>query len=160
MTISIPRINTHWPEQGGHLIGLCPGQNGQPDYWLIASTNPRARFTSVQWHRQCIDIADANSEWDGAANTRAMAEAASELAGAILDLDIEGHRDFYLPARHELRLVKLVAPELIVGDWHWSSTQFSAGHAWSQDFVNGGQYYGDKASKLSAFAVRRASIIQ
>jgi hypothetical protein len=159
-TTAIPRIGQPWPEQGGIYIGVCPGQHGQPDYHLIAATDPRALFKDVQWHARSAKVALANSDWDGKANTIAMAEAASELAGALLDLQIGGHHDFYLPARHELRLVKLVAPDLIVDNWHWSSTQYSADYAWCQTFGGGGQYGYDKDDELRARAVRRLLIIQ
>ncbi|MDB6061534.1 MAG: hypothetical protein JWM78_1637 [Verrucomicrobiaceae bacterium] len=121
-----PRLGEHWPEQGGIFIALCPGQNGQPDYHLIAPTDPRALLINVKWGKRGKDILGARSDWDGVANTHAMAENGSDLAQKIMALDIDGHRDLYLPARHELRLIKLVAPQLIVDDWHWSSTQYSA----------------------------------
>jgi hypothetical protein len=155
-----PRIGAHWPEQGGIYIGICPGQNGQPDYHLIAPADPRALLENVQWHSRRDEIADADSDWDGLTNTRSMADVGSELAGAILDLDIDGHRDFYLPARHEMSMVKLVAPDLIAEKWHWSSTQGSADDAWCQDFDGGYQDYDAKDGKLRARAVRRLLVIQ
>ncbi len=153
--ITLPRIGTLWPEQGGIFIGVCPSQNGQPDYALIAPANPRALLENVQWGPYGVEIADADSDWDGKSNTTAMADAASELAGAILDLEIDGHHDFYLPARHELRMIKLVAPTLIEKDWHWTSTQYSATITYVQYFADGYQSNCCKDSKYRARVVRR-----
>lgn len=155
---ALPRIGTLWAEQGGIFIGVCPGQNSQPDYALIAPIDPKALFIDVQWHDKYTDIPGANSDWDGAANTLAMAEGGSALARDISMLEIEGHKDLYLPARHELRLIKLVAPDLIVEDWHWSSTQCSSTSAWCQSFSSGSQGNGGKDFKLRARAVRRFRI--
>lgn len=153
--ISIPRIGAYWPEQGGIRIAEIPGQNGAPDYHLIAPTDPRALFIDVQWGKRGKDIPGATSDWDGMANTIAMSEAGSDLAQKILTLEIDGHSDFYLPARHELRFIKLIAPQLIESDWHWSSTQCSADSAWCQFFGGGYQYDFDKFGERRARAVRR-----
>jgi len=159
-TLNLPRVGAHWPEQGGIFIGLIPGQNGQPDYALIAPDHQAALFENVQWGPRGVDVPAANSDWDGATNTLVMNGAGSQLARDILQLEIDGFCGFYLPARHELRLMKLVAPQLIVDDWHWSSTQYSAHLAWDQGFDGGSQLNGGKDSALRARAVRRFLIIQ
>lgn len=157
--ITLPRIGSFWAEESGIFIGICPGQNGQPDYALIAPTDPLALLIDVQWHDKYTDIPTANSDWDGFVNTLAMAAGGSALAGQIIDLELDGHRDLYLPARHELRLLKLVAPDLIVEDWHWSSTQCSSSlNAWYQSFGGGYQSNDGKDYELRARAVRRREI--
>ena len=157
--LTFPRVGQHWPEQGGRFMGICPGQNGQADYCLIASNDPRTRFTDVKWGNRGQEVAGATSDWDGATNTLAMNAAGSKLANDILTLEIDGFAGFYLPARHELRMIKLVAPDLIEEDWHWSSTQYSAHTAWVQGFTDGYQYNYDKSNEFAARAVRRFLII-
>ncbi len=71
-------------------------------------------------------------------------------------LNANTHADWHLPTKDELAIlytnrVAMSAPLV----YYWSSTDYNAGSAWSQDFSNGAQYtdqYGP--NKLGAYSVR------
>jgi hypothetical protein len=154
---SILRIGMDWPEQGGVLAGMMKGENGQPDYFLIVPTDPAAYNSAIAWGGQREDEPGAASEIDGATNTRALVESKIEHPAAKWadGLRIDGHFDFYLPARRELRLLWCTVPHLFQEGWYWSSTQCSPGSAWGQNFASGSQGYNDKDDQGRARAVRR-----
>ena len=68
---------------------------------------------------------------------------------------MDGHADFYLPARRELRLAWTSCPELFTEGWHWSSTQNSARSAWCQYASDGLQTTDGKHNPGRVRAVRR-----
>lgn len=154
---NIPNIGDFWPGQGGINAGLMRGENGSPDYFLIVPTDPTAYCESITWGGRGKEEPESCSTFDGLANTRALAASKQSHPAAewAATLTIDGHSDFYLPARRELRLCWVNVPELFVDGWHWSSTQCSAYGAWCQDFGDGDQYSIDKVSELRARAVRR-----
>ncbi len=154
--VTIPPIGSYWTGQGGIYAGLDRGWAGTPDGHLIVATDPASIFINRAIGTKGTDVQGAKSERDGRANTVALAEAGSELCRDILGLEIDGHRDFFLPARRQGALCYANVPELFdSGYWHWLSTQFSAGSAWSQTFSGGDQYHGDKSSEFRARACRR-----
>lgn len=119
-----------------------------------------------EWGEYGVSIA-ASHRLNGLANTRAMAEAGSELARQALMLDIGGFTDWYIPAQGEqwLQFSLLAAegyqpgqPHAFSREWHWSSTQFSPYLAWFQLFGDGFQYSGRKDNTYRARAVRRFPI--
>lgn len=154
---SLPNIGEYWPGQGGVYAGMMRGQDGQPDYHLIVPTDPVANVQEIAWGGYDHDEPDAKSDFDGLANTRSLCEserdhpAAKWAAGLVID----GHADFYLPARRELSLCYANVPELFDKEWHWSSTQYSRDLAYGQTFEAGTQTNGDKYDTLRARAVRR-----
>lgn len=152
-----PRIGDFWKDQGGIYAGLMRGENGQPDYHLIVATDEGSEATEIAWGAAGQAEAGACSEWDGLANTLALAESEHSHRAAewAATRDIGGHRDFYLPSRRELRLCWVNVPELFADAWYWSSTQYSPGHAWLQAFVGGSQGVGHKDYEYRARAVRR-----
>lgn len=158
---SLPAVGTYWKEQGGIYAGIVRGEDGQPDHHLIVATDPSGHAESVAWGGYEIDEPDATHERDGLANTLALVESdadhpAAEWAAGLI---IEGHADWYLPARRELRLLWINVPELFEDDWYWSSTQYSPLSAWTQDFDGGVQISGHKVTEGRARAVRRLSVI-
>ena len=61
-----------------------------------------------------------------------------------------------LPTRFESALLYAnVRDQLVTDEWHWTGTQTSAGRAWVQGFLNGGQYCNYKNDSGRARAVRR-----
>lgn len=141
------RIGEYWQGQGGIRIAECPGQNGEPDYHLILPIHPDAELGELEYGSYGQKIDGAYSEWDGLANTRALVEAGNHPAAErCAALTIEGHSDLYLPAKRELALVQVIAPEHCKKDWHWSSTQSSADDAFVQGFYDGTQYCSSKGS--------------
>ena len=159
LTGGIPRIGEQWPSLGGVNAGLMRGQDG-PDYYLIVPTHSDAFIREIAWGSRGTDEAGAKSEWDGAANTRALIESGHSHPAAeqIAALVIDGHSDFYLPARREIRLAWVNVPELFEDGYYWTSTQFSSSYAWCQYFDDGGQSSYGKGESLRARAVRRLFI--
>ncbi|BBH11774.1 DUF1566 domain-containing protein [Chromobacterium haemolyticum] len=153
----LPRIGEAWPGQGGIYAGLMRAEHDAPDYHLVVPTDPASNVQEIAWGGYDHDEPDAKSDFDGLANTLALCEserdhpAAKWAAGLVID----GHADFYLPARRELSLCYANVPELFDKEWHWSSTQSSRDTAYGQTFTNGTQYGYGKDSILRARAVRR-----
>jgi len=148
---------------GGILLGRF-FLEVQP-YALIGAPKAQGDFPRTVWNKGLERVADALSDFDGLANTRAMAEASSALATKILALRLADHDDWYLPSRGELLLAwsaraALPEAERFDKDWYWSSTQSAdpSDYAWGQGFTSGYQDTWRKAFKFMARAVRRVSI--
>ena len=148
---------------GGILLGRF-FLEVQP-YALIGAPKAQGDFPRTVWNKGLERVADALSDFDGLANTRAMAEASSALATKILALRLADHDDWYLPSRGELLLAwsaraALPEAERFDKDWYWSSTQSAddSGFAWYQGFGYGNQDFWPKVYELMARAVRRVSI--
>jgi hypothetical protein len=150
-----PSIGEYWKGQGGIYAGVGRGRNGGKDYCLILPTDPRAIFAKRMLGTYGIDVPNASSDHDGMTNTKALAGAGSELCQEILGLDIEGHKDFYLMSRTDARLCSANVPEQFEKEWYLTSTQYSAGYAWSQYFFDGGQSSFSKEFEARARACRR-----
>jgi hypothetical protein len=155
-----PKIGDYWNGQGGIYAGMMRGEAGKPDYALIVPTDPKAGISDIQWGGRGIDEPDATSEYDGFANTRALAASMTDHPAAewAFELVIDGFTDFYLPARRELSLLYANVPELFEKVWTHSSTQFSASTAWIQYFDDGGQDGADKSYEARGVAVRRLAL--
>jgi hypothetical protein len=155
-TIALPRIGQVWDEQRGTFLGVMPGVNGDRDYALILPVSKDADLGKRPWGERGKDIPGATSNTDGAGNTKAMAEAGNALATEVLGMEVDGFSGLYIPARHEARLAYLMAADLFDKDsWHWTCTQCSPYHAWSQDFDGGGQYDNYKYDEGVVRLVRR-----
>jgi hypothetical protein len=157
-----PKIGEFWQGQGGIYAGLIRGENGLPDYHLIIPTDPLGYVESITWGGYGKEEVGTNSTFDGLANTTALdnSEIKHPAAQWAAGLVIDGHKDFYLPARRELRLLWVNVPELFVNGWYWSSTQYSAYFAFYQDFDVGFQSSYYKYGALRARAVRRLLVIE
>ena len=156
--ISRPPIGSYWLGQGGIYAGMVRGENGTPDYHLIVPTDSSAQVEEITWGAYGESESGATNLRDGQANTKALLDSKHDHPAAqwASGLSIEGHGDWYLPARHELRLCYLNVPEPFNTEgWYWSSTQCSPGTAWFQGFVVGLQHYNRKDDALRARAVRR-----
>ena len=125
-----PRVNAYWDGQGGQLRGICPGQNGAPDYFLIEADD---ELPHGPWHM-------------------ARDEAAK--------LRVDGHQDFSLPTPAEAALLYATARFLHEPTWYWSTEAASMmSYASAQDFHTGTQdYYLRKDTVHRARAVRRVPI--
>ncbi|WP_396180007.1 hypothetical protein [Flavobacterium sp.] len=150
-----PRLGQIWPGQGGIYLGQIQSGDADGDWHIILATDPAGDLQDQAWGTYGKDVPGATSYSDGLANTRAMAEAGSALAKAMLALNIEGHADWYLMSADEARLAFIAAREHMPKEWHWTSTQYSAFHAWYQHFGDGYQFILVKDFQGRARAVRR-----
>ncbi|KAF1004392.1 MAG: hypothetical protein GAK36_00061 [Pseudomonas sp.] len=88
-----------------------------------------------EWGEYGLDVPGAKSYSDGEANTRAMAEAGSEIAVKALELGA------HIPSCLEGQLVMAAKADGLVtlrdDRFHWLSTQYSAYHAYYMGFEPG-----------------------
>ncbi|MBH3405727.1 hypothetical protein I5P86_11755 [Pseudomonas glycinae] len=88
-----------------------------------------------RWGEYGQDVAGAKSYSDGTANTRAMAEAGSELAAKVLELGA------HIPSHLEGALLMSAKADGVAtlreDRWHWLSTQCSADLAFGMHFGDG-----------------------
>jgi hypothetical protein len=91
------------PFEGGFYVGTF--NVGADQFALIVSPKAEGDAAGTTWGTRAQDIADAISYCDGLANTKAMAEAGSQLAQSVLKMDAGGFTDWYLPSRDELELL-------------------------------------------------------
>lgn len=152
-----PRVGTVWEGQGGIYVGVMTGENGAPNYHLIASAD---EGIELEWGPYGKLIEGADSTRDGIANTKALlaSKHAHPAAKWAAEYTKDGHSDFYLPAQRELNLCYATVAEQFSKNWCWSSTQFSANYAWGQGFGGGSQYGASKDYSYRARAVRRITI--
>jgi hypothetical protein len=153
---NVPEVGEYWEGEGGIYAGFVRGENGAAGWHLIVPTHPSAIHDSIKWGTYNIDVG-FTSHTDGQTNTKALCLLSEEYKAATwtTTLEIEGHRDFYLPARRELALAEVNLADHFVKGWYWSSTQYSANLAWSQSFDDGTQYGACKGYTGRARAVRR-----
>lgn len=109
------------------------------------------------WGEYGVKVEGAGSYSDGEANTRAMAEAGSQIAIKALELGA------FIPSCLEGQLVMAAKSEGLVtvreDGWHWLSSQRSAYYAFTMDFEDG---WLNLSHKLNEFLVRpvRSLILQ
>ena len=156
--MALPRIGAEWPGEGGRFVGIIRGEKGQPDYRLLVATDKRAALKGP-WGPAAA-VKGTGSEYDGLANTQAMAAAGSEIAKRALTMTIAGHKDFYIPSRREARLIWTNAPKLLPPEWLWTSTQSAAysACAWAQTFGDGNQGVCHESDEFAVRLVRRIPI--
>lgn len=142
-------IGTHSPfALGGTLAATVARPDGSTYGLIVADAEHEVRG---QWGVYGQDVPGAKGT-DGAANTRAMAEAGSPIAKAVLALRVDAYADWYIPSRLEMLALYETSPELFSTEhWYWSSSQFSRSSAWCQDFEYGGS---DALSKVNEFRAR------
>jgi hypothetical protein len=111
-------------------------------YWLNGQERALIQLPDEfagEWGEYGQDVPGAKSYSDGEANTRAMAEAGSEIAKKALELG--GH----IPSCLEGQLVMAAKADGLVtlreDRWHHLSTQFSAYFAYYMVFEGGWLYY-------------------
>ncbi|WDH24995.1 hypothetical protein [Pseudomonas chlororaphis] len=107
-------------------------------YWLNGEERALVllddELTGV-WGEYGLDVPGAKSYSDGEANTRAMAEAGSEVAVKALELGA------HIPSHLEGALLMSAKADGLVtlreDRWHWLSTQYSAYYACHVGFEDG-----------------------
>jgi len=147
-TAILPQPGQFLPEHNGKFISATVTPAGEVWGMLYPTDVPELPKQAWGKYGQHIELAD--SATNGLANTTAMAVAGNELAQAVLALP----GNCYLPSRVEaLQLFAVLAGEIGTGAV-WTSTQYSAGGAWAQDFYGGGQYVYLEDCELRAVPVR------
>ena len=88
---------------------------------LIVAPKAEGEQDEVEWNQATDDnVAGAESLFDGLANTKAMAEAGSDLAKWALSLDIGGFTDWHLPAVDQLEIAYRVFKPTVGKNYLWA----------------------------------------
>lgn len=155
-----PALGELWKGQGGIYAGLVRGSNNQPDHHLIvAPPGSIGHLNNVQIGTRGTDVVGATHRTDGMANTKAFASEGSELCQQMLDMHIDGHRDWYLGADGEFHFAYCNVPELFDKQgWYITSTQRGARYVRIQDFEYGLSYGVSKDYSGRAVAFRRIQL--
>ncbi len=157
-----PPIGAMWREQGGIYAGVMRGEWGHNYHLIIAPRD--TELSDIEWGEDDKMISGAISDRNGLSNSLAIRDYAKSIdkrfpaVSHTLSLTSNGFNDWYLPARHELRLAYLNASETFNLDgWYWTSTRFAGGAdlAWDQHFDDGLQDLNVKSFPARARAVRR-----
>ncbi len=135
------------PERGQPLAG----GTFVTRYWLNGEERALVLLDNEligTWGKYGEDVAGAKSLSDGATNTRAMAEAGSDIAVKALELDA------HIPSYLEGALLMAAKAEGVVtlreDRWHWLSSQFSATSAYTMVFDVGWlSYYGKDLERVA-----------
>ena len=128
--------------EGGFYHGLY--QLGDEIWGEVTAPKAEGETTGLVWHNDYTDIAGACSDFDGLANTIAMADAGSPLAQWAREQRIGGFDDWFVTARAGLQLqLSNLQPVLLAAEKfdpvvHVSSTQFDSYDAYYQYFGYGG----------------------
>lgn len=148
-------IGTHLPAEGGTLGAIIAKRDGST-YGLIVAESLH-EYTG-EWGNYGTEIEGTKGP-NGAANTGAMLAAGSPIAKAVRTLTIAGHSDWYIPSRLEMLALYESSPELFSkGSYYWTSSQYSRGDAWCQDFEYGLSLACLKVSEFRARPVRRIQL--
>ena len=153
LKLHAPAIREYWPGQGGFYAGIvCDIKTNQRWHLILAEGHSE---TTWGGYGQTCDGADSFT--DGAQNTQHLLADGNEHPAAqwAASLEIDGHKDFYLPAQKELNLVYINLQDKCAPKYHWSSTQYSSNGAWVQTFEHGYQLFNYKGRTLAVRAVRR-----
>ncbi|EIM14540.1 hypothetical protein [Pseudomonas chlororaphis] len=154
MTQNVPQsiAASDLPERGQPLAGGIFVTR----YWLNGEERALVLLDdelSGVWGKYGEDVAGAKNYSDGEANTRAMAEAGSEIAIKALGLGA------HIPSCLEGQLVMAAKADGLVtlreDRFHWLSTQRSANNAFDMGFGVGSQVSGVKYYELRVRPVRR-----
>jgi hypothetical protein len=148
-----PAHGDYWPGQGGHYICTLPALLGVPARHLIAGTHEAEALA----YGPRDDVPGATSQIDGTANTRALLATGKDHLAAkwASNYTADGHTDFFLPARLDLVMAHICAPNIFnKNGWYWSSTQGSRFGAFVQVFEYGGSSWYNKGFERRVRAFR------
>jgi hypothetical protein len=153
-TVEVPPLGSPWPEQGGIYAGLVRGDNGA-DHHLIICIDPAGEIEGAAWGEYGKDVPGAVSKSDGRANTRAMADAGTQVAKDVLALRIAGHADWHIPSQADMHVAFANCAELFAkDDWYWTSTQDDRHLAFVQGFAGGCSDWVSRDDECRVRAVR------
>ncbi len=150
---------------GGLIFYVKAG--GYSDGWMYLEAAPRdqdyAGDYTPEWgcSGTLIDGADGTAVGTGEQNTIDILAGCATVgiaADICANLSLGGYSDWFLPSKDELNLMYTNLKVAGVGDFansnYWSSSEFSAGGAWPQDFNGGNQTINTKDSSGWVRAVR------
>ena len=140
--INLPAFGTFITGQGGHLSAIMRGHTidgiEQPPYALLVSSQAAGEVEACEWGTYGKEIEGTSSRTNGQANTAAMLAAECPAAVKVAAIEIEGHKDWFLPSLGQLNAAAANVPELFSKDgYYWTSTQHSRNLAFVQDFEDG-----------------------
>lgn len=145
-------IGTRCFALGGTLGAIVGRPDGSGIYGLIVAD--AAHDVTGTWGEYGQDVPNAKGP-DGAANTQGMLAAGSPIAQTVRAFNIEGHTDWFIPSRLQMLALYEASPDLFDKDsWYWTSSQYSRGTAWCQDFEYGYSSAYGKDDELRARPVR------
>ena len=130
---------------GLHGLVAAPSDLGAGSAWgcIGAAINGADGTTIGTGNQNTIDITNNCQE-------------AGNAAKLCSDFTLDGFSDWYLPSKDELNL--MYQQRSTIGgfskDTYWSSSEFSATHAWLQSFDTGAQYNTKKDYGTSLRAIR------
>lgn len=138
-----PAAGEYWTGQGGHYICTLPALMGVPARHLIAGAEEATHLT----FGPDTAITGADSHIDGPANTAALLSSGEDhpAANYCKAYNADGHADFFLPAKLDLVMAHICAKSIFNTEgYYWTSTQFSRGDAFVQDFEYGYSVWDNK----------------
>jgi hypothetical protein len=150
-----PALGEYWAGQGGFYAGTWPAMPHlklQARHLVFSEEETKLAYGS---HGE--DEPTAASRVDGRANTAALLDGPFDHPAAqwAADFRKDGHTDFHLPSQADLFLAALMAPHRFEKDgWYLSSTQYSRGGAFVQDFEYGLSTWNSKDAEFRVRAVR------
>lgn len=148
-----PACGEYWPGQGGRFICTQPALMGLPARHLVFGEGEAEDLA----FGPSVDVPDARSQIDGAANTTALLAANKAHAAArwAAGYSADGHSDFHLPSRLDLLMAYICAPQLFQkSGYYWSSTQLSRDGAFVQGFESGYSGWSGKVGERRVRACR------
>lgn len=154
-TLTPPAMGEYWPGQGGRFICTMPALFAMPARHLIVGDGEAEDLT----FGPSTDVPGAKSHICGAVNTAALlaSDKAHPAAKWASEYTADGHADFFLPAKLDMVMAHLCAPQLFkTSGWYWTSTQDSRNGAFVQDFEYG---YSGWTSKDGKHRVRAFRVI-
>ena len=144
------------------------------DGWRFLEAAKSDQATRVEWGGYGTSVGETSTGiGSGKANTEKIVQALGDgnytKDGSVVELNgnyaakicddlvLGGHDDWFLPSKDELN--ELYKQKSTVGGFasfsnYWSSSEYSASDAWSQDFKSGGQYFNYKNYDEPVRAVR------
>ena len=137
--------------------------DGTGQHGLVCAPTDQVTIAGADWgcYNSTITGADGTALGTGNQNTIDIVNGCltEGIAAKICyDLDLNGYTDWYLPSKDELDLMytnlKAAGLSSFSSDFYWSSSEYSYGSAWLQDFRNGTKSANVKFGKLDVRAVR------
>lgn len=162
-TINLPAFGTFITGQGGYLAAIMRGHTAdgieQPPYALLVSSQEAGEIKACAWGQYGKDVEGTSSRTNGQANTAAMLAAECPAAVQIVEIEIDGHKDWFLPSLGQLNSAAANVPEMFNKDgWYWTSTQNSRYSAFVQEFEHGYSYWSRKGNEHRVRAFRAISL--